>query len=686
MATTAPQLTLDALDERANAAFPGLVVRKDLLRRLRSAYSVPMFVIEFLLGKYCASTDPTVIEQGMEFVRRNLAEKYVKPDEREIVKARIQQQGEYQIIDKVSVTLREVDDKYWATLHNINQDYVNIFEGDILEHDRLLMGGIWAEITVRYDGSYKFKNVTRPFFIERLKPIQLGSRGIGRVQEARAEFSREEWIDLLMRSLGMEPSHPYFTPRRKLLYLSRLIPLVERNFNLVELGPRGTGKSFVYQQVSPYCHLVSGGQTTVAQMFVNLATGQRGLVALWDTVAFDEAAGIRFSDKNGINIMKNYMEDWAFSRGREIISAEGSIVFVGNLDGDVQTILRTSHLFYPLPKEMDTAFFDRIHFYLPGWEFGKTRDELYTSHFGFVSDYLAEVLRGLRRTSYVDLAEKHFEFGAHVGGRDAKAVRKTVSGLMKLLHPDGKVGKEELADYVDFALEMRRRVKEQLKRMGGLEYWDVNFGYTDRETGSEKFVALPESGGNLIITGEALPAGSVYTVGSDPSDRKLALFLIQTQVNPGSGRMVPLGNLSPIMREALKAADAYLKAHMRDLGIDRDPRQYDFTAQAVNLNQAKEGAETAIAFFISMVSALLDRPTDSTTVVAGEMSVRGTLRSVDSLAERMELARDAGAKKILVPSENKRDLMDVPDEILNRLQPVFYTDPINAAIRAMGLE
>jgi ATP-dependent Lon protease len=686
MATTHEEVALDALDEKANQAFPGLVVRKDLLRRLRSAYSVPIFVIEFLLGKYCASPDPTVIEQGMEFVRRNLAEKYVKPDEREIVKARVQQQGEYQIIDKVSAALREVDDKYWATLHNINLDFVNIFEGDIQEHDRLLMGGIWAEVTLRYDGTYKFKGVTRPFFIERIKPIQLSSRGVGRVLEARAEFTRDEWIDLLIRSLGMEPSHPYFTQRQKLLYISRLIPLVERNFNLVELGPRGTGKSFVYQQISPYSHLVSGGQTTVAQLFVNLATGQRGLVALWDCVAFDEAAGIKFPDKSGINIMKNYMEDGTFSRGREVISAEGSIVFVGNLDGDVQTIQRTSHLFYPMPKEMDTAFFDRIHFYLPGWELGKTRDELYTSHFGFVSDYLAEVLRGLRKTSYVDLPERHFAFGTHVGGRDAKAVRKTVSGLVKLLHPDGNVTKEELAEYVEFALEMRRRVKEQLKKMGGLEYWDVNFSYADRDTGAQKFVGLPESGGGLLITGDPLPAGSVYTIGSDPSDRKLALFLIQTQVNPGSGRIIPLGNLSPVMREALKAADAYLKAHIRDLGIDRDPKQYDFTVQAVNLNQAKEGAETAIAFFISLVSALLERPTDPTTVVAGEMSVKGMLHRVASLPERLELARDAGAKRVLIPSENKRDLADVPDEILNRLQPVFYTDPINAAIRAMRLE
>jgi ATP-dependent Lon protease len=483
----------------------------------------------------------------------------------------------------------------------------------------------------------------------------------------------------------MEPSHPYFTDRRKLLYLARLIPLVETNYNLVELGPRGTGKSFIYQQISPYCHLVSGGQTTVPQMFVNLTTGQRGLVALWDAVAFDEAAGVRFSDKTGINIMKNYMEDGTFSRGRELISAEGSVVLVGNLDGDVQTIMRTSNLFYPMPKEMDTAFFDRIHAYLPGWEYGKMRDELYTSHFGFVSDYLAELFHGLRKTSYMDVAERYFEFGSHLSGRDAKATRKTVSGLVKLIHPDGEATKEEVAEYAEFGMEMRRRVKEQLKKMGGLEYWDVNFSYIDRDTRSEQFVVPSESGGGLIITGESLPPGSVYTVGTDPSDLKLALFLVQTQVNPGTGRIVPLGGLSPVMKEALKAADAYLKAHIKDLGIDREPRQYDFTIQALNLNQAKEGAETAIAFFISIVSALLEKPVDPHTIVIGEMSVRGLLRRVNSLPERLELAREAGAKRILIPSENKRDLAEVPDEVLNELEPVFYADPIHAAIRAMRL-
>jgi ATP-dependent Lon protease len=485
--------------------------------------------------------------------------------------------------------------------------------------------------------------------------------------------------------MGYEPEHPYYTERRKLHYMLRLVPFVEKNSNVVELGPRGTGKSFVYQQLSPYCHLVSGGQTTSAQMFVNLSTGQRGLVALWDVVAFDEAAGIHFTDKNGINIMKGYMEDGIFSRGREIINAEGSVVFVGNLDGDIETIVRTSNLFYPMPKEMDTAFYDRIHAYIPGWEFQKTSDAAYTNHFGLVTDYLAEVFRELRKRSYGDYAERHLRFGGHLAGRDQKAVRKIVSGLVKLLHPDGEVTAAELEEYVAYAMEMRRRVKEQLKRMGGLEYWDTSFSYIDRESGQETFVPVPELGGGTLIAEGTLPPGSVYTIGTDLADNRLALFLLQTQMNLGSGRMIPLGNLSTKMKEAIKTADAYLRANLKNLGIDCDLDSYDFSIQAINLNQAKDGAETAVAFFISLVSAILKKPLQERTVVLGEMSVQGMLLKVASLPERMQLAVEAGAKRILIPSENKRDLADVPDAILTAAQWQFYDSPTKAAIMAMGM-
>lgn len=686
MAAEMNLVSLDTVDEKAALAFPGLVVRKDLLRRVRSAYSVPMFVIEFLLGKYCASTDLDVIEEGLGYVRDTLRSKYVKPDERELVKARIKQQGSFEIIDKVKVRLVETHDKYWAELSNLTLDYVNIDEAEIRRHERLVQGGVWAEVTLRYDDTFVFKGQNRPFFIERLRPIQVSNLSIAGYREARAQFSRDEWVTLLLRSLGLEPTHPYFTPRRKLLYLARLLPLVEKNYNLVELGPRGTGKSFVFQQVSPYCHLVSGGQTTVAQMFVNLSSGARGLVALWDTVAFDEAAGVRFPDRNGINIMKGYMEDGNFSRGSEVITAEGSVVFLGNLDGDIETILRTSNLFYPMPPEMDAAFFDRLHCYLPGWELQKTRDEYYTDHFGLVSDYLAEVMRTLRKESYSDVAERHFRFGSHLTGRDQKAVRKTVSGLVKLLHPDGQVSKAEVEEYMIVGMEMRRRVKEQLKKIAGVEYWDVNFSYFDMAEGSEHFVAVPEMGGGQIIPPGPMAPGSVYTIGRDAEGGKLALFLLQVQMNAGSGRIIPLGNLSRLMKEGIKTAEAYLRANLKNLGITRELNSYDFAIQAINLQQAKEGTETAVAFFISLVSGLLERPVREQLVVLGEMSVQGLLLKVGSLSERLQLALECGAKQVLVPSENKRDLADVPDSVLNKLQVSFYTDPMNAAIRAMGLE
>jgi ATP-dependent Lon protease len=502
---------------------------------------------------------------------------------------------------------------------------------------------------------------------------------------SRKRFTRDQWLDLLMRSMGYEPNHPYYTRRRKLHYMLRLVPFVERNFNSVELGPRGTGKSFVYQQMSPYCHLVSGGQTTTAQMFVNLSSGQRGLVCMWDVVAFDEAAGINFSDKSGVNIMKGYMEDGAFSRGRDIITAEGSIVFVGNIDGEIATIVRTSHLFYPMPKEMDTAFYDRIHAYIPGWEFQKTHDDAYTNHFGIVTDYLAEVFRELRKSSYTDFAEKHFKFGSHLGGRDQKAVRKIVSGLIKLLHPDGEVTHDELREYVEYALEMRRRVKEQLRKMGGLEYWNTSFSYIDRDSGQETFVTVPEMGGGTLIGEGQLAAGSVYTIGTDANDSRLALFLIQAQINSGSGRIIPLGNLSKGMKEGIKTAEAFLRANLKNLGITKDIDSYDFSLQAINLNQAKEGSETAVAFFISLVSSILEKPVLERTVVLGEMSVQGMLLKVGSLPERMQLAVEAGAKRILIPSENKRDVADVPDAILTAIQWHFYDSPTKAAMMAMGM-
>ena len=681
-----PDSQPDDLDRKVRSLFPGVTVRKDLVRRMRSAYSVPTFVIEFLLGRYCSDPDDQVVREGMEYVRQTLAQKYAKPDERELIKSRIEQQRRYELIEKVGVRLVEEDNLYWAELKNIDIKFVRIDSAEIRKHERLLTGGLWAEVEIEYDDSFQFKGKTRPFVIRELRPIQVSNLELDKYRRNRTEFTTDEWINFLIRSLGFREDHPYFTQRCKMLYLARLIPLVEKNYNLVELGQRGTGKSFVYQQVSPYSHLISGGQTTAAQMFVNLTSGQKGLVALWDVVAFDEMPRGGFEDKKVIDICKNYMEDGQFSRGREIISAEGSVVFVGNIDGDIETILRTSHLFYPMPKQMDLAFFDRIHAYIPGWEFQKTGDDYYTSRLGLVSDYLAEVLTKLRKDSYTHRPEEIFRFGSHLSGRDQKAVRKTVSGLIKLLHPHGEVTKEEIRTYIEFGMEMRRRVKEQLKKMGGMEYWDVNFSLIDKVTNQESFVLLPETGGGQVIPPEPLTPGSVYTIGMDAEDKKIVLFLIQTQANKGSGRIIPLGSLSTRMKEGIKVADAYLKANIKKFGIEKDLKSYDFSIQALNLSQAKEGTETAVAFYISMLSALLEKPIKEQTVILGEMSVGGILMRVSNLVERMQLALDSGARRILLPSENKRDLPDVPDTLLNKIQPVFYTDPTNAAVRAIGLE
>ncbi|MFX1554535.1 MAG: protease Lon-related BREX system protein BrxL, partial [Promethearchaeota archaeon] len=458
-------------------------------------------------------------------------------------------------------------------------------------------------------------------------------------------------------------------------------------FNLIELGPRGTGKSFVYREISPYAILISGGQTTVAQLFIHLGTGRIGMVGLWDVVAFDEVAGVRFRDPNGIQILKDYMESGSFSRGKEEVPADASIVFNGNIDADIDSLLKTSHLFQPLsPHLQDMAFIDRLHFYLPGWDLGKMRPEYLTDHYGFVVDYITEVWREMRKTSYSDAIDRDFSLGSHLNQRDVRAVRKTVSGLIKLLHPDGEFTRDELQEYLELALEGRRRVKEQLKKMGGLEYWAVNFSYLDQETRQETFVAVPEQGGGgLIPPGQPNP-GVVFTVGTDRDQDRHAIFRIETQALKGRGSTRVTGAPSRAMRDAIQTAYTFLKGHSRRLGISKDPNEYDFHVQIVNLMQSKEGSETGVAFFIAMLSALLDKPVLEQLVVLGEMSIHGSLLKVPALAERLQLAMDNGAKRVLIPSENKRDFGDIPSDVLDKLQIIFFSDPVNAAFRAMGLE
>lgn len=680
---------LDTLDQRLADVFPGQVVRKDLVRAVKGGFNVPVYVLEYLLGRYCSSTDSAIVAEGLELVRETLASAFVRADESEKLKSLTRERGTHRVIDKVRVRLVETEDKYWAELTNMGLTNVHIGEQEVRRYDRLLAGGIWAIIDLRYDPSLQQRGVNRPFVIESLKPIQQPNSDLTQYRAGRAQFSRDEWIDILLRSIGMEPQHPDLTQRKKLLMLMRLIPMVEANYNMIELGPRGTGKSFVYREISPYAILVSGGQTTVATLFMNLATGRVGLVGLWDVVAFDEVAGIRFKDPGAIQILKDYMESGSFSRGKDEVPADASIVFNGNIDGDIKTLVKTAHLLAPLPEDMqDLALIDRIHAYVPGWDSDKLRPEYFTHHYGFVVDYLSEVLRAQRKLSYTDLVDRYFRFGNHLNQRDVKAVRKTVSALIKLLHPDGQVTRDELEEYLVLAMEMRRRVKEQLRKMGGFEYWAVNFSYIDQETLQETFVSVPEEGSEGFIASGPLTPGVAYGIASDPSDRRLGIVRLEVQALRGSGGMrtsgTPRGNNA--MKDALRTAHDFLKANPRASVGGKGVPDYDLSIQVINPMGTQEGAGIGVAAVIAMLSALVGKPVSERTVVLGDMSIHGTLFKVPMLTEHLQLAMDNGARRVLLPAENKRDFGDIPSDILDKVQISFYTDPLNAAYRALGME
>lgn len=674
---------LDALDRKANDAFPGKVVRKDLVRRVKVGANVPVYVLEYLLGKYCASDDREAVEVGLRVVNETLAEHFARPDEAQRAQAKLKQAGEHRFIDKVKVRFLESEGKFWAELTGLGSRYVHVPEDFVYRYGRLLEGGVWAHVDLRYDEDEEVGGLKRPFFITAFKPIQVGSFDFGEYTEARASFSTDEWIDLLVRSMGLEPAH--FDRRVKLLFLVRLVPMAERNYNLIELGPRGTGKSFVYRELSPNSMLISGGKTTVAQMFWNLSTNKVGLVGLWDVLAFDEVAGVHFTDPTGVQILKDYMESGSFSRGREEVPAEASIVFVGNLDQSVENLSRTSHLFQPLPDQLqDMAFIDRLHFYLPGWETPKMETRFFTSHYGFVVDYLAEVFRELRKRSYSDLADRHWEFGEHLNARDVKAVRKTVSGLVKLLHPAGNPTVEELRDYLELAVEGRRRVKEQLRKMGAYEYARTSFSYIDRETREQRFVGVPEAGSRGLISPDPLPPGSVYTAALTDGD-KVAIHRIEVSKFSGSGKLKITGSLGRAMRESIQTAFDYVKARARELGIDSDLRSYDFHVQVVDLTASKEGAEAGVAFFVALYSLLRGQPVQAGLVVLGQMTIHGNILPLPGVHEPLQAVMDNGAKKVVLPVENKRHLLEVPGDVLDAVDPIFYADPLTAAVKACGL-
>ena len=671
---------LDALDTKSTQAFAGRVVRKDLVRQVKVGANVPVYVLEYLLGKYCATEDPAAIEAGMRLVNFTLADSVIRPDEAMKAQSRVKERGEMTFIDKVSVRLDGT--KYWADLFNFGNNFVHIPDTIVRKYDRLLEGGIWAQAKIEYREDEEVSGRARPFFIAELEPIQLAAFKLDDYCERRVEFSTDEWIDLLIRSMGLEPSQ--FTKRVKLLMLMRLVPMVQRNYNLIELGPRGTGKSFVYRDLSPYTILVSGGKTTVPNLFYNMGTHRVGLVGMWDAVAFDEVAGIKFEDKSAIQILKDYMESGSFSRGREELVAEASIVFAGNINQPVDVLVKTSTLFQPLPPEMqDMALIDRIHFYIPGWELPKMRNEFLTDHYGFVVDYLAEAFRELRRRNYTDVIDRYFSLGTDLNTRDAKAVRRTVSGLVKLIHPAGDPSKEELSEYLELALEGRRRVKEQLKKMGSFEYYQTSFSYITVDTMQEHFVGVPEEGGRSLIGQDPLPAGSIYSAALTAADT-VALHRVEVSKMSGSGKVRITGSPDRSMKNSIMTAFDYVRANKSHLGIERDLDSYDFHVQTVDLMQTKEGSQGGVAFFIALYSLLREKPPLAGLVVLGEMTIQGNILPIRSLIEPLQVILDNGAKKVLVPISNKRQLLEVPGDLLERVDPIFYSDPITAALKAIG--
>lgn len=686
------QIMLDELDRKLAAAFPGRIVRKDLVKKLKVGFNVPVYVLEYLLGKYCSTTDPHEIEVGLEQVKGAITERIVRSDQSELVKARLQRAGSLKLIDLVSAVFDEKvqGGKFWGRLATSGLDNVHINHDMVHTHERLLTGGVWANVELIYDDTLGSEGLIRPFVIHRLTPIQIASASADEFIEGRSQFTRDEWIDVLMRSMGYEPSNPDFTLRRKLLFLLRLVPMVEKNYNLIELGPRGTGKSYVYREISPYVILLSGGQGTVPDLFGwKNRKDKPGLVLKYDMVAFDEVSGQNFKTESDKQMYKGYMEQGSFSRGDDkgTLSADAGFVFNGNMDGDVETTARISHLLTALPEVIrnDMAFHDRWHAYLPGWEVPKMQPNYFTSHMGFISDYLAEIFHSeLRRRNYTDAYDRFFSLGSHVEERDRKAIARTSSGLIKLIHPDGICTQDEAEEYLTFAIELRRRIKEQLKRMGGIEYSKVNLSYLDKQSGQETFVSCKELGSTQMIPDGPLAPGDLFTVGFDPSEGRYSLYRIQISAVPGGHRFNVVGAAGRGMKESARMAYDYLKGNASKMGIDRDVGSYDLNIQVMSLMQGKDAADLGVAFYIGLISAILNRPIAGGLVILGQMSIHGVLSRVEGLGDKLRIAMDAGAKRVMFPTENRRDFADLPVEVIDKLQIDFYSDPTQAAFKALA--
>lgn len=675
----------DEIKTKLRDNFAGRIVRKDLTKKIKEGANVPVYVLEFLLGQYCGSDDEEIIEQGINKVKKILSDNFVRPDEAQKTLSTLRSKGFFTVIDKVTINLNIRKDRYEAEFSNLGIKEIPVSEEYPEKYDRLLCGGIWCivQLEYEYDEEDKFSS---PIKIAKLNPIQMPHVDINELKEGRKAFTKNEWIDVILRSIGMEPDQ--LNEREKWLLLLRLVPLIENNYNLCELGPRSTGKSHVYKEISPNSILVSGGQTTVANLFYNMGKRTIGLVGLWDCVAFDEVAGIKFKDKDGIQIMKDYMASGSFARGKEEKAASASMVFVGNINQSVDVLLKTSSLFDPFPVEMgtDTAFLDRIHCYLPGWEVPKFRPDHFTDDYGFITDYFAEFIRELRKTQESDALDKYFKLGKNLNQRDTIAVRKTVSGLVKLVYPNEDYAKEELEEILRIALEMRRRVKEQLKKIGGMEFYDVNFSYMDNESFEEKFVSVPEQSSSTLIPDGICSPGQVYTVSPGKSGM-IGLFRLESQILPGNGKLTCNGiGADREARESTQNAFNYLKANSNHISQSISTTNKDYIIQYQDLQGIGMTNKLSLSTLIALCSIALNKPTLSSMAVLGDISVSSTVSKVENLANTLQVCLDSGAKRILLPTVSAVDIGTVPSELIGAFNLVFYQDASDAVFKALGVE
>ena len=678
--------TRDEIKEKLRQHFDGKIVRKDLTKKIKEGANVPVYVLEFLLGQYCSSDDEEVIESGVQTVKRILADNFVRPDEAQKILSKLRQKGSHTVIDMITVHLDIKRNCFFASFSNLGLTNVPIEDEYPEKYDRLLCGGIWCIVQLVYEYVEEEKQNGYPIQIRKLTPIQMPHIDIADLKQGRKAFSKEEWIDILLRSIGMEPDALSF--REKWLLLTRMIPLVENNFNLCELGPRSTGKSHLYKEISPNSILVSGGQTTVANLFYNMGRKTVGLVGLWDCVAFDEVAGIRFKDKDGIQIMKDYMASGSFARGKEEKAASASMVFVGNINQSVDVLLKTSSLFDPFPPEMgtDTAFLDRMHCYLPGWEIPKFRPEHFTNDYGFISDYLAEFIRELRKEQYGDAIDRYFRLGKNLNQRDTIAVRRMVDGYLKLVYPDGKFTKEQLEEVLQLALEMRRRVKEQLKKLGGMEFYDVNFSYIDMDDMSEHYVSVPEQGGGKLIPEGMCNPGQVYTASQGKSGM-IGVFRLESQMLPGNGKFERTGiGTDRDAKESTNTAFNFLKANANRISGSISTTMKDYIINYQDLQGIGMTGKLALPTLIALCSVALGKPVQSSLVVLGEISISGTMIKVDELASTLQVCLDSGAKRVLIPSTSFVDFATVPPDLMSAFQLIPYQSAEDAVFKALGVE